>query len=109
MCDKDGDAGYAWNIGAKLKITDKFALTGVYHNTSRKITKTEKARAQVFTIAADYEINKNFALFGEIDVLNSKSSPYACTLYNLNQKEKAKNALMITNSLLFSAGMKISF
>ena len=109
MCDKDGDAGYAWNIGAKLKITDKFALTGVYHSTSRKITKTEKATAKVFTMAVDYDINDNFALFGEMDILNSQSSPYACTIYNLNHKEDAKDALLSTHSLIVSAGMTISF
>lgn len=107
MVDKDGNSGHAWNIGAKWNVNDKFALTGVYHNASRKITKNEKATAKVLTLAAEYKFNKNFKLFGEVDLLRSTSSSYACSLYNLNRKEK--NAIMKTNSALFSVGMTLSF
>lgn len=107
MVDKNGNSGHAWNIGAKWDVNDKFALTGVYHNASRKITNSEKAIAQVLTLAAEYKINKNFRLFGEVDLLRSESSSYACSLYNLNRKEK--NAIIKTNSALFSAGITLSF
>ena len=108
MVDKDGDAGHSWNIGAKWNINDKFAVTGVYHNASRKITKKDKTTAQVFTLAADYKINKNFTVFGEVDLLRSKSSSYACSTYNLN-REKGKDAIISTKSALFSVGMTVSF
>ena len=107
MVDKNGDSGHSWNVGVKWDVNDKFALTGVYHNASRKITNNEKATAQVLTFAAEYKINKNFKLFGEVDLLSSKSSPYACSLYNANRKEK--NAIVKTKSALFSAGMTLSF
>lgn len=107
MIDKDGDAGHAWNVGLKYEFTDKFSMVGVYHNTSRKINKDQTATAQVFTIGADYKINKYFSIFGEIDILNSESSSYACSLYNLNRKDK--DALIKTKSTLFSAGMTVSF
>ena len=107
MIDKDGDAGSAWNIGIKYELTDKFSIVGVYHNASRKITNNQNATAQVFTIGADYKINKYFKIFGEIDILNSESSSYACSLYNLNRKDK--NALIKTKSTLFSTGITVSF
>ncbi|MBR1944229.1 MAG: porin [Alphaproteobacteria bacterium] len=107
MIDKDGDAGHAWNVGIKYEFTDKFSMVGVYHNASRNITKGKTANAQVFTIGADYNINKYFKIFGEIDILNSQSLPYSCSMYNLNRKEK--DAIIKTKSTLFSAGMTVSF
>lgn len=109
MVDKDGDAGYAWNIGAKWRFTDRLEFTGVYHNASRKLTKSEKAKVKAFTFAIDYKISDHFSLFAEADWIKGKSSPFACSLYNLNHKKDEKDALLEVNSWVFSAGMTVKF
>ena len=110
MVDKDGDSGHAWNIGVKYELTDNWSVTAVFHDASRKTTADEKATAKVLTLATDYKINKNFKVFAEIDVSDSKSSPYACSIYNLLKKEdKNKTAIIQNKSLLFSTGIELKF
>ena len=109
MVDKNGDTGHAWNIGAKWRATDRLEFTGVFHSASRKLTQSGKAKVHAFTFAIDYKLSDHFSLFGEVDWIKGKSSPFACSLYNLNHKEGGKDALLQVNSWVFSAGMTVKF
>ena len=109
MVDKNGDAGHAWNIGAKWRATDRLEFTGVYHNASRKLTKTEKAIVQVWTLAMDYKVSDHFSIFLEADWIKGKSAPYACSLCNLNQKAGNKNAILQVKSVVVSGGLTVKF
>ncbi len=104
---KDGDAGQAWNVGLKCKLNEKWTVAGVYHNTSRKITATEKARGDIFTVTCDYLICSGLKVFLEIDQAITRSSDTACQLHNLFQTKKI--AIRKQNSTLISVGAVINF
>lgn len=106
MCNEDGTAGRAWNIGARIDWK-KWAFAGVYHNTSRNITKNDKTRGHVLTLTADYLLKPGFKIFTEFDYMTSKSCAYACNLYNINIDEK--NAVMHQKGWLITGGITIQF
>lgn len=106
MCDEHGNAGRAWNMGARYDW-NKWAFACVYHNTTRQITKNEHTKGHIFSFTVDYLYKPGFKIFAGVDYVNSTSSPYACTLYNLNVK--SKNAISKQSGFLFLAGFTIQF
>ncbi len=106
MCGKQGNAGRAWNIGARWDWK-KWAIAGVYWNTSRQITKDEKTKGHIFTGTVDYLFKPGFKLFFEVDYLNTTSSPSACVMYNLISEKKV--AISKQSGFAILAGCTIQF
>ena len=106
MTAKDGNAGRAWNVGMKYEI-GKWAFATVYHKITRKITEGQTAKGDMYTLTADYNICPGLCLFGEIDYVATKSTPYACSVYNLVRKNKT--AIIDQKTTVFVFGAKVSF
>lgn len=106
MCDKDGNAGRGWNIGARIDWK-KLALAAVYHRTWRNVTKDDKAVGNVVTVTADYLIKPSFKIFAEFDYVTSKSCDYACNLNNINMKNKS--AIAKQSGTILAAGATVQF
>lgn len=106
LTTKDGNAGQAWNIGAKYEY-NKWTFSTVYHNISRKVTKSEKVKGDVISFAVDYLVCSGLKIFGELDYIKAKSSDTACKMYNLTHEKK--DAIKKQNSAVFCVGAKITF
>lgn len=106
MSAKDGNSGQAWNVGARYEYKD-WIFSGVYHNTSRKVTAGQKTRGHMLTFAVDYLVCPGLKLFAEVDYINTKSCDYACALYNLVHNEK--NAIKKQHAEVLAIGAKVSF
>ena len=103
---KDSNAGHAWNIGARYNY-NKWSFAGVYHRTDRKVTGNEKATGNMFTFTTDYLVCPGLKMFVEIDHVITRSSDYACYVYN--SVRDSKTAIKKQNTTLFAIGAKISF
>lgn len=106
LVDKDGNAGEAWNIGAKYEH-NKWEFSTVYHNISRKVTKSEKVTGNIISFAADYLVCSGLKVFGEFDYVNAKSCDTACKMYNLTHE--TKDAIKRQNAAIFAIGAKVTF
>lgn len=104
---KDSNAGHAWNIGARYNLGKNWSFAGVYHRTDRKVTAGQKATGNMFTFTTDYLVCPGLKLFVEVDHVVTKSSDYACAVYNLVRDKK--DAIKKQHATLFAIGAKVSF
>ena len=115
MSDKNGNAGIAWNVGAKYDWRNDISTALVYHNASRKVTRNETARTHILSGTVDrsfknllFKSDKSeLKVFAEIDLIKSKSTKYSCSLYNLSHE--SKDAIKETNDFVFTAGARVYF
>jgi hypothetical protein len=106
LVTKDGNAGQAWNVGAKYKY-NKWEFSTVYHNMQRKVAKSEKVRGHALTLAVDYLVCAGLKIFAEFDYITSKSCDTACRMYNLTHE--AKKAIKKQDAGAFILGAKVTF
>jgi hypothetical protein len=104
---KDGNAGHAWNVGAKCAVNDQWSITGVYNRTHRKVTAGQSASANIYTLSVEYVVCPGLKLFGELDQVSTKSCDYACAVYNLVRTKK--NAIKKQSATFIAVGAKVSF
>lgn len=107
ITDINGNAGYAWNVGAKYELDDKWTFGTVYHNATRKVNASEKTKLHALSFSVDYKVCPGFALFSEFTYVRGKSCETACKLYDSSQK--ANKSIKDQKSALFLVGMKMSF
>jgi predicted porin len=106
LATKDGNAGQAWNIGAKYKY-NKWEFSTVYHSMQRKIAKSEKVKGHALTLAIDYLVCSGLKIFGEFDYVTSKSCDTACRMYNLTHD--SRKAIKRQDTGVFILGAQVTF
>jgi hypothetical protein len=108
ISDANGDAGTAWNVGAKYRITSKLVASTVYHNTTRKVTRIEKAKSHMGSVALDYVVCSGLKFFAEANYLRTKAGKRACLISSTVDSTKAGN-IYEQDSWVFILGSKITF
>ncbi|GHU16119.1 hypothetical protein FACS189472_00470 [Alphaproteobacteria bacterium] len=68
---KDGaDAGKIYSIGASYSF-DKLKVSTGYYKSFVKFSDTEKAKADIVTLAAEYTVNKTMSIYAEYDNIST--------------------------------------
>lgn len=118
---KYANAGKVFNVAGRYELDDKWALSGIWYHTKRKVTQNGNARMNAFGLTADYRFAKGLLFYGEIDYVRSKADKSVCDLYNgtritgvdpadmSNADFKKAKAISKTSSWLFVIGMKVTF
>lgn len=112
MSNKDGNAGQAWNVGARYNY-QKWIFSTVYHNMQRKITKDDKVTGHAISVAADYIICAGLKVYAEVDYITSKSCDVACNMYSLahrnNDSSVGTKSIKKQDAGMITIGAEVSF
>lgn len=106
----EGNAGQAWNLGAKYTV-DSYEFAVGYFNSERKTDRTLKASSDVVSLCVDKLAMQGLKFFGEVDLIRSKTNDGAKDIHQnyLNTKGEGDQAIGNNSGTVFVAGTKLSF
>ncbi len=105
-----GNAGKAWNLGASYTV-GAYKFAAAYHRTDRKTDLTNKATSDIYTATVDVNALQGLKVFGEVDLISSKTNQAAVAVHqSLYDKDgKGAKAVPSNSAAVFILGTKVSF
>ncbi len=107
----EGNAGKAWNVGAKY-TGQSFDVGLGYFNTDRKTDAINEVNFQCFSVTADYKVLNGLVLFGEVNYAKSRTNEYAFKTrkdYEQGLNDNTDKVIGNNSGTVVMLGTKVSF